>query len=71
MQDTAATLLVVQLLLDAPRSEHASAFRGAAWMLLAGALKRLETADDAAEEQKLSILSGLRHPGGSLLSLVA
>lgn len=56
MQDTAATLLVVQLLLDAPESEHASAFRGAAWMLLAGALKRLETADDAAERIKVSIL---------------
>jgi hypothetical protein len=56
MQDTAATLLIVQLLLDAPRSEHASAFREAAWMLLAGVLKQLETADDAAEWQKVSIV---------------
>lgn len=56
MQDTAATLLIVQLLLDAPRSEHASAFREAAWMLLAGVLKQLETAGDAAERQKVSMI---------------
>ena len=49
-------LLIVQLLLDAPRSEHASAFREAAWMLLTGVLKQLEVADDAAERQKVSIV---------------
>ena len=40
-------LYLIQLLLDAPNSEHAPVFQDAAWTLLARALALLQSTDTA------------------------
>ena len=44
---------LIQLLLDAPLSEHRLVFQDAAWTLLAGARSMLQSADAGSKRQKV------------------
>ena len=54
VQDDAAMARLIQLLLDAPLSEHGPVFQDAAWTLLAGALSLLQSTDAVSKQQKVS-----------------
>lgn len=44
---------LIQLLLEAPMSEHGPVFQDAAWTLIAGALRMLQSTDAVSDRQKV------------------
>lgn len=53
MQNADAAILLVRFLKDAHDSEHCRVFKDAAWTLLAGALKELQTRVGAKEKHQV------------------
>ena len=56
MQNADAAMLLVRFLKDAHDSEHYRVFKDAAWTLLAGALKELQTRVGIKEEDQVGRL---------------